>query len=75
MSLAMAYLAFYVANLPLGVSGVTAVVVLGLFGSATGKWQMCVASQPPFSLVASTFAAVPSASATAALFRIQKSDN
>ena len=45
MSLAMAYLAFYVANLPLGVSGVTAVVVLGLFGSATGKWQMCVLSR------------------------------
>ena len=41
MSLAMAYLTFYVANLPLGVSGVTAVVVLGLFGSATGKWMMC----------------------------------
>ena len=40
VSLAMAYLAFYVANLPLGVSGVTAVVVLGLYGSATGKWMM-----------------------------------
>ncbi len=50
MSLAMAYLAFYVANLPLGVSGVTAVVVLGLFGSATGKWQMCVAASPTFFL-------------------------
>ena len=54
MSLAMAYLAFYVANLPLGVSGVTAVVVLGLFGSATGKWQMCAVSHPPFSFVVST---------------------
>ena len=41
MSLAMAYLTFYVANLPLQVSGVTAVVVLGLYGSATGKWMMC----------------------------------
>ena len=41
MSLAMAYLTFYVANLPLKVSGVTAVVVMGLYGSATSKWMMC----------------------------------
>lgn len=41
MSFAMAYLSYYVANSPLGVSGVTAVVVLGLYGSATGKWEMC----------------------------------
>ena len=41
VSFAMAYLAFYLANSPLKVSGVTAVVVLGLYGSATGKWEMC----------------------------------
>ena len=41
VSIAMAYLSYYVANSPLGVSGVTAVVVLGLYGSATGKWEMC----------------------------------
>jgi NhaP-type Na+/H+ or K+/H+ antiporter len=40
VSLAMAYLTFYIANLPLQVSGVTAVVVLGLYGSASGKWMM-----------------------------------
>ncbi|EIE21844.1 hypothetical protein COCSUDRAFT_56295 [Coccomyxa subellipsoidea C-169] len=36
----MAYLSFYVANGPCGVSGVIAVVVFGLYGSATGKWHM-----------------------------------
>ena len=38
----MAYLTFFLANSPLQVSGVTAVVVLGLYGSATGKWEMYV---------------------------------
>lgn len=42
MTLGMAYLAFYVANSPAvaGVSGVIAVVVMGIYGSATGKWDM-----------------------------------
>jgi NhaP-type Na+/H+ or K+/H+ antiporter len=38
----MAYLAFYVANSPAlaGTSGVVAVVIMGIYGSATGKWDM-----------------------------------
>lgn len=42
ITLAMAYLAFYVANSPAvaGTSGVIAVVVMGIYGSATGKWDM-----------------------------------
>lgn len=42
MTLGMAYLAFYVANSPqiAGTSGVIAVVVMGIYGSATGKWDM-----------------------------------
>ena len=42
LTLGMAYLAFYVANSPqiAGTSGVIAVVVMGIYGSATGKWDM-----------------------------------
>lgn len=42
VTLAMAYMAFYVANSPAvaGTSGVVAVVVMGIYGSATGKWDM-----------------------------------
>lgn len=40
LTVAAAYLAFYVANGPLHVSGVIAVVVFGLYGSATAKWNM-----------------------------------
>lgn len=42
VTLGMAYLAFYVANSPqvAGTSGVIAVVVMGIYGSATGKWDM-----------------------------------
>uniref|UniRef100_A0A061QQL4 Salt overly sensitive 1 n=1 Tax=Tetraselmis sp. GSL018 TaxID=582737 RepID=A0A061QQL4_9CHLO len=36
----MAYMCFFVANSPLGVSGVIAVVVMGLQGSSCGKWDM-----------------------------------
>ena len=45
----MGYLVFYVANTPLHLSGVIAVVVYGLFGSATLKWEMsAVASREHF---------------------------
>ncbi|KAL3141541.1 Son of sevenless 1, variant 2 [Trebouxia sp. C0010 RCD-2024] len=40
LTLAMAYLAFYLANAPAQVSGVIAVVVYGLYGSATAKWGL-----------------------------------
>lgn len=39
LALGMAYLAFYVANGPAGGSGVIAVVVMGLWGAATGRWS------------------------------------
>lgn len=37
VTLAMSYLVYYVTNAPLHLSGVTAVVVFGLYGSATLK--------------------------------------
>ena len=37
---AMSFFTFYLANAPLGVSGVIAVVVFGLFGSATSKFEL-----------------------------------
>ncbi|DBA77107.1 hypothetical protein WJX77_005031 [Trebouxia sp. C0004] len=40
LTVAMAYLAFYLANAPGQVSGVIAVVVYGLYGSATAKWGL-----------------------------------
>ncbi|KAK9828685.1 hypothetical protein WJX72_001519 [[Myrmecia] bisecta] len=40
ITLAMAYLSFYLANAPGHVSGVIAVVSYGLYGSATAKWNM-----------------------------------
>lgn len=36
----ISYLCFYVANAPMKVSGVIAVVVYGLYGSATTLWDM-----------------------------------
>ncbi len=39
---AMSYLAFYVGQALLEVSGVIAVVVYGLYGCAKGKWEVCV---------------------------------
>jgi NhaP-type Na+/H+ or K+/H+ antiporter len=45
----MGYLVFYLANAPLQLSGVIAVVVYGLYGSATLKWEMsAVASREHF---------------------------
>ena len=45
----MGYLVFYVANAPLHLSGVIAVVVFGLYGAATLKWEMsAVASREHF---------------------------
>jgi len=38
--LGMAYVCYYVANGPLKVSGVIAVVVMGLQGGSTGKWEL-----------------------------------
>ncbi|KAK9831565.1 hypothetical protein WJX74_000240 [Apatococcus lobatus] len=40
LSLAGAYLTFYIANAPLGASGVIATVVFGLYGNATAAWGM-----------------------------------
>ncbi|PNH05577.1 Sodium/hydrogen exchanger 7 [Tetrabaena socialis] len=40
LTLAVGYLAFYVANAYLQASGVIAVVVLGVYGAATGMWGL-----------------------------------
>eukprot|EP00892_Ulva_mutabilis_P007352 jgi/Ulvmu1/498/UM001_0506.1 len=40
VTVAVSYLVYYVTNAPLHLSGVTAVVVFGLYGSATLKWDM-----------------------------------
>lgn len=43
--LAVAYLAYYVANAPAGGSGVIAVVVFGLYGNATSRWGMLATAE------------------------------
>ena len=49
VTVGMCYLTYYVANAPLHLSGVIAVVVFGLYGSATLKWDMsAVASREHF---------------------------
>ena len=42
LTLACAYLAFYTANSPAGVSGVVAVAAYGLYGASTSKWDMSI---------------------------------
>ena len=44
LTVGAAYLVFFVANEPLQLSGVLAVVVFGLYGSATLKWDMSAAA-------------------------------
>ena len=44
LSVGASYLLFYVANGPLHLSGVIAVVVFGIYGSATLKWEMTAAA-------------------------------
>lgn len=49
VTVGMCYLTYYVSNAPLHLSGVIAVVVFGLYGSATLKWDMsAVSSQNHF---------------------------
>lgn len=49
VTVGMCYLTYYVTNAPLHLSGVIAVVVFGLYGSATLKWDMsAVGSQEHF---------------------------
>lgn len=49
VTVGMCYLTYYVTNAPLHLSGVIAVVVYGLYGSATLKWEMsAVGSQEHF---------------------------
>eukprot|EP00884_Botryococcus_braunii_P006187 jgi/Botrbrau1/1556/Bobra.0107s0044.1 len=40
LTLAVAYLSYYVANAPAALSGVIAVAVFGLYGTATTRWDM-----------------------------------
>lgn len=53
LTVGMSYLCFYLANAVVGVSGVIAVVVYGLTGSATLNWEM--SSQARESGVFTTF--------------------
>ncbi|KAK9789036.1 hypothetical protein WJX73_003859 [Symbiochloris irregularis] len=45
LTFAMAYMSYYIASAPAGVSGVISVAVFGLFGAATSRWDMHISEE------------------------------
>jgi NhaP-type Na+/H+ or K+/H+ antiporter len=76
VTVGICYLLFYVVNAPLQLSGVIAVVVYGLYGSATLKWEMsAAASQEGFPKFWDVFSQVRCHHAHLCLYTIQGSSS